>query len=139
MEVEVDKSAWSESSKKSEEFRAADFGYEDRAYRCHKCFSSVIFTAQAQKDYYEVKKEYIWKTPSLCSPCSANLDELREMDRDYQNRWNSRDRALEGNEEFLRGWLNVLETVPTYGKRLNRSMIDCLTAKLRETNGNSER
>jgi len=124
MSAPIDKSAWSKSSQHSSgghyDERATE--YENIAYRCKKCFANCIFTAEAQKEAYEIRKKFVWWLPSLCAKCEDELSELLKRDRDYQEQWKANKTILESDPQFLSGWMAVLRAIPSFGKRANSSM-----------------
>src|ERR1051325_8080530 len=91
MRVIIDKEKWSESSKRSFEYKySTDKCYQDITYRCVKCAQPSVFTAREQKRAYEVIKDYVGKYiggKKLCPTCSKNLEALQEKDRQYQKQW----------------------------------------------------
>lgn len=41
--------------------------YEDETYRCVDCGKESLFTAEMQREWYEVKKRYFFQRPIRCS------------------------------------------------------------------------
>lgn len=55
--------------------------------------------------------------------------------RDYQSRWLKQKPELQCDMEFLSRWLELLETHPKYGARMNRAGIAMLRHLLGRTTG----
>ncbi len=124
MNVPINRDKWSPSSQRLHvsHYDSRATHYEDIAYRCCKCFASCKFTALAQQTAYEVKKRFVWWTPSLCLPCSDALQRLQAENHEYQAKWDANRSVLASDKLFLQHWLNLLREIPTYGKRRNFSM-----------------
>jgi hypothetical protein len=61
---------WSKSSKRSRGFsEAAGQSYTNEYYWCRKCGSPAVFTAETQRDTYEVQKKPVYQRRVLCDPC----------------------------------------------------------------------
>jgi hypothetical protein len=128
MDVLMDREKWSESSKRSFAYYGSSMTcYENISYRCTKCSQPSVFTAEEQKIAYEIRKEYIWKIKTLCSVCHSNLELLRKKDKQFQEEWAKNKGALKVDYKFLCAWLEILEDVPSYGKKAHFSMINMLT------------
>lgn len=121
--VRLNKSAYSESSKKSIGFEYLGEFYEDISYWCKKCGKSTVYTAQDQKITFEVKKQYMWQQRFLCDSCYKEMTLLKntlfEMEQYYCN---NKEQALK-DEVFLRKWLGLLNEYPRYWKKANHSRI----------------
>jgi len=62
--------AWSASSQRSRSFRGeAVRSYTNEYYWCRRCNSATVFTAEQQRDAYEVRKRSIHQRRVLCDPC----------------------------------------------------------------------
>ncbi len=124
MNVLIDKEKWSESSKRSFAYSGSlKTHYEDISYRCTKCSQVAMFTAAEQKNAYEVLRQFIWRQRTLCPKCYSNLELLRKKDRQFEKEWAENKARLKSDRQFLWAWLEVLEDIPTYGKRPHSSMI----------------
>jgi hypothetical protein len=127
MHVLMDKEKWSESSKRSFAYSGSKMThYENISYRCAKCSQPSIFTAEEQKIRYEELQQFIWRRRTLCSACYLNLENIRDKDRQFQKEWAANKAKLTNDYRFLFDWLEILESVSTYGKQANRSMIAML-------------
>lgn len=128
MRILMDREKWSESSKRSCAYDVLlTTYYENISYRCRKCSRPSVFTAEEQKIAYELRKEYIWKKKTLCSNCYLDLELLRKKEKQFQEEWTKNKEILKADYKFLCAWLEVLEDVPSYGKKANFSMIKMLT------------
>jgi hypothetical protein len=92
-----------------------------------------IFSAEAQKFSYEVKKQFIWRVPSLCQSCQSQLDTLLSADREFQKSWNANRETMKLNIVFLKNWLNTIQEIHTYSKATNYSMVAGILKLLRAT------
>lgn len=122
MSCPIDREQWSESSKRSYAFHYKSTTYEDIAYKCIKCGTGAVFTADEQKFTYEVKKQYIWRRRVLCPQCNGELYKLREAEKEFQKLWSKERESLKANREFLAKWLAILEAIPTYRQRTRSAM-----------------
>ena len=62
--------AWSASSQRSRSFSGeAGQSYTNEYYWCRRCGSAAVFTAEQQRDAYEVRKRSIHQRRVLCDPC----------------------------------------------------------------------
>ncbi|CAD5379375.1 conserved hypothetical protein [Pseudomonas sp. OF001] len=138
MSTAINRSAWSRSSQRSPggHYDEKATEYENIAYRCFKCFAGCVFTAEAQKRAYEVQKRFVWWLPSLCAQCQSEVERLKAEDKACQAEWNLRKEFLEKDQKFLRRWLEVIRSIPAYGKRANSSievmLMRCLEASHHE-------
>lgn len=132
MSIEIDKTQWSESSRRSEIYNSTATEYEGIGYVCIKCSAPTVFTAREQKVAYEVKKDYIWKRRTLCRQCFVALEVLRKRARSFQKSWNEGREVLVNDRVFVEHWLNALEEIRTYGKRSDDSAIVRLRRLLHE-------
>lgn len=61
---------WSDSSKRSRGFtEEAGQSYANEYYWCRKCGAPAVFTAEQQRETYEVSKKPIYQRRVLCDPC----------------------------------------------------------------------
>ena len=88
-----------------------------------RCGKSAVFTAADQKVTFESRKAYIWQQRNLCSECFRERKQIEIGIRRCQSRWRDRKRELQGDREFLRQWLSLLEKHPEYGGRKNHAGI----------------
>lgn len=119
MHVEIDREKWSRSSQRSAGGHydpKAQF-YEGISCRCQKCECSFVFTAEEQKETYEVRKEFVWKLPSLCSSCQNIWQALNTELKHIQLQWNEQKAILSTNREFLENWRHLLKEIQTYSRK----------------------
>lgn len=121
--VPLNKQAYSDSSKRSEGFWFLGDFYEDIRYQCKRCTKSAVFTAEEQKETYEVKKRYMWQQRTLCNECHSEMlkikSELERMEAYYSS---NKEECLQ-NQELLLEWLRLLNEYPTYWKKGNPSRV----------------
>lgn len=106
---------WSAEGKRSVIFQFPPRPYRDIHYSCWRCQQPTVFTAEEQKQTFEVRKAYIWQRRTLCGDCHR---ERRECDRgvaECRRRWASEREGLRTDTGFLRRWLDRLENLPRYG------------------------
>ena len=121
--VPLDKEAYSGSSKRSAGFECLGDYYENIRYQCKKCTGSAIFTAEEQKETYEIKKRYMWQQRFLCNKCYVEMvsikNKLQEMEQYYcDNKEQSRQ-----DRKFLLCWLRLLNEYSAYWKKGNPSRV----------------
>lgn len=132
--VEMHKEKWSDSSQRSFAYAGWTMThYEDFSYRCKKCSQISIFTAEEQKEEYEVKQRFFGLSKTLCAACTLRLESLRKSTRDFERQWAENKSNLKHDYRFLCDWLAVLNDVPSFGKRPNTSMIGMLTNLAHDT------
>jgi len=122
----VNPNHWSESSKRSGIFSIAPSHYEDIHYHCARCGLSAVFSAADQKLAFEGHKAYIWQRRTLCPECWRKRQRIELGIRECQARWRTHKPELQSDAEFLRQWLELLETHPDYGGRKNHAAITML-------------
>jgi len=133
--VLIDRSQWSKSSQRScgGHYDSKAIHYENISYLCVKCKNKSSFSAEAQKFSYEVKKQFIWRIPSLCFNCQEKLTTLLSTEREFQNLWNVNREEMKLDIIFLKNWLNTLKEIHTYGKATNYTMVAGILKLLRAT------
>ena len=93
--VPVDKSKWSDSSKRSFAFEIPKEYYEDIKYKCSHCRKRTVYTAAEQKIAFEEKKAYVSQRRVLCPKCweeKRNIErELRDCRLEHAVFWQNRD------------------------------------------------
>jgi uncharacterized phage-like protein YoqJ len=72
--IAVDITKLSAASKRSESI--PEF-YEDETYNCVDCGVKCIFTAEIQKNWYEVSKRYFWQRPIRCDEHHKSWSEAK--------------------------------------------------------------
>lgn len=139
MTVKIEFNEWSDESLRSYQsggswiYAGSDpESYENVANTCVRCERPFVFTAEEQKVAYEERKEFIWKRIKRCNNCQLELQQLQKKNSEFQSAWNNKDDDLQTNAGFLNEWLKVLELIPLYGKKADRSAIEMLRKALRE-------
>lgn len=129
--VPLDTRQWSPASRRSVACELAGDHYRDESLRCDNCGGGFVFTAQQQRETYEVRKAYIAQRRRLCPPCWRQRVQLVGELKRIRSRW-ARDRAATKRDlEELRRWWQVLAQLPYYGlrdDRAQRAMVDRLLA-----------
>lgn len=105
--------------------------YVDRSLTCRNCGDAFVFSAQQQREAYEVRKAHIAQQRCLCPSCwRQRLHLVGELKR-MRSRW-ARDRAgLKRDPNALREWQELLARLPYYGvreDRAQRAMVERLLA-----------
>lgn len=136
MSIKIDKSKWSNSSRRSSEYTGQflneDCYSESIGYRCKKCFRHCVFTPEEQKVAFEDKRKIIHYVPLLCSECEKNYEALKTQISNFQNTWNRDRDFLASNRKFISDWLHVVKEKNTYGKRVDMDKVRMLAKLLRE-------
>ena len=115
--VVADPERWSAKSKQSVVY---EFGFErsktyrDIEYSCWRCKASSVFTAEEQREAFEVRKAYIDQRRILCGDCWRVRRGLEASAREYRSRWKQRKSDLQKDRCFLSRWLECLEALPGY-------------------------
>jgi hypothetical protein len=123
----MNKEKWSETSKRSFSYSGStETHYSDFSYRCVKCSQRSEFSAEDQKVEYEVNQRYIGHKRTLCTACHLKVEELRNAERIFQNKWNENKQILKIDRQFLCNWIEILEEIPSYGKKTDSNLIVAL-------------
>lgn len=133
MKQRINRNAWSEKSKRSYAYEMSDVFYEDIHFKCIKCKCNATFTAQEQKEAYEIKKQYISQKRKLCQQCFEEMLKLTFEIRDYQKRWASEPEANKSSATYLNDWHSALISISHYGKRKNYAIINMLSKYIDST------
>lgn len=88
--------------------------YLDIEYSCWRCKKVDVFTAQEQKQSFEVKKNYIWQRRNLCRDCWMAANKIRKNLENHQERWASAKKILKDDSHFLSEWLELLIKLEEY-------------------------
>lgn len=131
MSIAISRTQWSKSSQRSnssDNDERAGF-YEKNAYRCRRCFAACVFTAESQRDAYEVGKKFVAWAPSLCEEWQFKLNATLEQNRSFQAQWNESRTNLKLNFQFLQGWLAVVKERIAFGKG-NPGMLTTLSRQI---------
>jgi hypothetical protein len=100
--------------------------YEGIRSRCLKCGASFVFTAQEQKQAFEIEHRYPGYLPSLCPPCSGEWEILEQRILNCEHLWEENRTSLAKDQEFLSGWLALLKKGQPYGKKHFESQVRML-------------
>ena len=122
MSVKINKDAWSEDSKESLSYTFAKKYYENINYLCRKCRKNAIYTAEEQKQTYEVKKCYIEINRVLCLECYKKYNTLKKQIKEYESLWVKETSNSKKNASYLKEWLSAINEMPLYGKPKNEAM-----------------
>lgn len=117
---------WSESSKRSYIFDSPPSEYRDHLYKCWTCGQPSIFSAEAQRETYEVRKAYIWQRRVLCEDCFQMREQIENGLKACAEAWISNRATLNADKQFLRRWLTLLEDHVHYGGRIDVGNTDML-------------
>lgn len=123
MVVPADKSKWSEASKNSFSYDSCIEYYEDIPYHCYKCDAKAVFTAEEQKEAFEILKCYVWQRRVLCSECYTTLKSLEMKVTSFETQWKEETESSKPSASYIQEWLDLLTLLPSYGKRKNKAMI----------------
>jgi hypothetical protein len=134
--VLIDKSKWSDSSRRSSEYSGqflnVEYYSESIGYRCKKCSLHCVFTPEEQKVAFEEDKKIIHYVPSLCPECTNNYERLKALIINYQSTWNRDREFLASNRKFVSDWLLAVKEKNSYGKRVDMSREKMLSKLLRD-------
>jgi hypothetical protein len=123
----MNKEKWSESSKRSFAYSGStEMYYIDFAYRCAKCSQRSVFSADDQKIEYEVNQRFIGHKRTLCTACHLKVEELRNTEKLFQEKWSENKEILKSDRQFLSAWIGILEEIPSYGKKSDHDLIAAL-------------
>jgi hypothetical protein len=129
--VPTDPEQWSESSKRSYIYDSPPSEYKDYNYVCCRRKQPSVFTAEAQREAYEVRKAYIWQRRVLCSDCFRMCLQIESELEQCAAGWKSSRQLLQVDDQFLRRWLALLEDHVYYGNRADTGNIRMLRKLLR--------
>jgi len=129
--IPIDKENYSDSSKRSVGHEFLEEYYSDVKYKCIKCKRHAVFTAQEQKEAYEVRKEYMWSIRVLCNTCWKERHSIKkELDEKESIYLQSKESAIK-DKLFLKEWLTLLQEYPKYGKSENSARIRFINKALK--------
>ena len=118
----VDKSKWSDSSKRSFAFEIPKEYYEDINYECRRCEKRTVYMAAEQKIAFEEKKAYVWQRRVLCPKC---WEEKRNIELELRNSrlmWKENKSVLQEDRAFLQRWRALLIDHNMYGAKFNTAI-----------------
>lgn len=125
----VNRERWSESSQRT--YATMQF-YEDIAWACRGCGQPGVFTAQAQKQAFEVAHVYIYWRPRLCEACTQKKQSTAETMRRYEARWKANKQELQHDLAFLKQWVVLLETYAQLSGRKNDALLQLVRKLMRD-------
>jgi hypothetical protein len=117
---------WSEGSQRKLAYVGAPTAYDDIHFKCYHCGHPTVFSADAQRETYEVKKAYIRQRRTLCQDCFVVRVAFEREVMNLSRRWKTERRAAEQSPEFLERWLHLLNELPRYGARRNTAHLAML-------------
>lgn len=126
---------WSASSQQSYACESSLHQYSDRHYTCWRCRQAAVFTAQQQREAYEVRKAYIWQQRVLCAACFATRMQIEADLRACAHRWQTGRAACQADTAFLLCWHGLLQQHVEYGGRRDEGNTRMLLALLEEREG----
>ena len=128
----ADPTQWSEKSKQSVAFLFRR-KYNDISYKCWRCKTNCVFTAQDQKYTFEVKKASVDQSRNLCTSCWSESHGIRAKLREHEAQWSESKADLQFNKPFLSQWLELLmlfeEYVPYKPDTAKKNMLGKLLIK----------
>lgn len=127
---------WSDSSKQSYAYQSPHHReYSDRQYTCRRCGQPAVFTAEEQREAYEVRKAYIWQTRVLCAACFATRMQIEAELHGCAQRWQTARAEFQADTPFLLCWLGLLQQHVEYGGSQDVGNTHMLQALLRGREG----
>ena len=111
--VKADPKKWSQESQRS---YASEFTnkYTDINYFCWRCGKPDVFSAEDQKESYEVNKNYFWQRRILCKNCWSESNAIKKELGTCQKRWLDEKASLKKDVAFLSRWLELLMHLEEY-------------------------
>lgn len=131
--VPLNRDEYSDSSKRSVGYEYLDEYYKDIKYRCIKCEKKTIFSAQEQKEAYEVRKEYMWSKRIICPSCWKEMRVLKKKLEENEAHYIANKADVVKDKEFLGEWLEALKEYPKYGKNEDTARIRFVENALERT------
>lgn len=111
--VPADPQQWSKESKQSVAFSLRR-EYVDISYHCRHCNALSVWTAQEQKDRFEVKKAYIFEHRTLCAACWVDSHRIHASLLECDEKWSVSKPTLRTDKLFLSRWLEQLLALEKY-------------------------
>ena len=124
--VPVNAENWSESSKRSQIYDCHGGAYKDKYYRCQRCQRLAVFSAEAQRQSFEVRKDYVWQGRTLCEECFLVRVQMEREVKELQRRWKEERAIVAKDRTALVRWLQLLEELPLYGAKENHGQLRML-------------
>lgn len=128
--VPVTVAKWSADSQRLASYCLPPSYYTDIEYRCYHCSRPSVFTAEQQRQAFEVRQAYIWQRRMLCEQCFIERLAHQRAVKAFQSRWRSARAELAKEPKELQAWLSALEALPRYGAKRNTAHIAMLTRML---------
>ncbi|WGO98720.1 hypothetical protein QFX18_01420 [Saccharophagus degradans] len=122
--VPINKDAYSASSKKSVGFEFLNDYYEDKKYRCKKCYKQDVYTAEQQKKTFEIKKAYMWQERFICNLCYQEMIEIKKELSEIEINYLKDKESVMRNKGILKRWLFLLKEYPKYWRKENTAQIN---------------
>lgn len=127
--VPADTALWSEQSKRSVSFEFVK-AYTDHAYDCRHCGRPAVFTAQEQKQTYEVDKANINQQRVFCPTCWSGLCQASDELDTYVAKWAESKNILRQDQGFLSDWLRAQLAYDAYKPHYANVAITSMLKKL---------
>jgi hypothetical protein len=124
--IALNVAAWSDESRRSTAAECAGASYDDVALCCRHCGRDFTFSAQQQREAFEVRKDYIWKRPVLCPDCWPVRVRLMAELKTLRSRWSAQRSQMKRDGAALLRWRDVLVQLVSYGYRRDRAQISML-------------
>lgn len=109
----ADPSKWSTSSQRSV---SAEWTteYTSIRYSCWRCKASAVFSAEAQRYTYEVKKANVNQQRILCENCWQRSNAISNALGECERQWAEAKASLARDKAFLEGWAKLLDERDEY-------------------------
>lgn len=133
--VAVNSLLWSERSKKSLISSDPPREYRDKLYTCDACATRSVFTADQQRDAFEIEKVYVLQQRGLCDVCWLLWRKLKQEIKACRDRWQSDKSQLKQCQDFQRRWLALLQDVRRFGRKSDHGNIAMLKRLLTSSDG----
>lgn len=114
--IPINRSLWKKPTYQGHYDDRAEF-YEGIRCRCAKCEASFVFTADEQRDGFEVDGKYPGWAPSLCQKCNSLWGDAEDKEKAYSDNWAQKGRSIVPLEPFLREWLSAALEANSYHKK----------------------
>lgn len=73
MTISIDRLKWCRRSQRTTgHYDKEAMEYEGIRCKCRLCTRSFVFTAEEQKNAYEVEKRFVWYLPKHCKECESS-------------------------------------------------------------------
>lgn len=76
----------------------------------------AVFTAEEQKEAYEISKKFVRWLPSNCSTCHEELKDLLRKDHEYQELWGRDNEYVKTTPSILKDCRTQFEKFRSMGK-----------------------